>query len=154
MGVEVFFRNMEMSDLDQVCAIEQAVFSDPWSREGFAESLGSGQAILLTAVSEAQKVVGYCCLYCALDEGEIVNVAVSETFRKQGIGERMVRHLMQAGTKRGAKNFYLEVRAGNQPAQRLYEKLGFKTVGIRKNFYEKPVENALVMMCALPDITG
>ena len=108
----------------------------------------------MTAVSEAQKVAGYCCLYCVLDEGEIVNVAVSESFRKQGIGERLVRHLMQAGAQRGAKNFYLEVRAGNEPAQCLYEKLGFKTVGIRKNFYEKPVENALVMMCALPDITG
>lgn len=142
----MIIRNMEISDLDQVCAIEQDIFSDAWSRQGFLDSLDNEQALLLCAV-DGDEVLGYCCLYTMFDEGEIVNVAVHPERRCLGIGAQMIKILMDQGCAKGVCQFYLEVRESNVPAQWLYEKMGFAVVGIRKNFYVKPVENALVMHC-------
>lgn len=139
-------RRMQVPDLEQVCAIEKGIFSDAWSRQGFVDSLNNEHAILLCVVDKDQ-VLGYCCLYTMIDEGEIVNVAVDERYRKKGIGAVMIAELLNLGREKGVEQFYLEVRESNIPAQRLYQKMGFETAGIRKNFYEKPVENALIMHC-------
>jgi len=136
---------MTPDDLAQVCAIENCVFTDAWSEKGFRESLENDSAVMLCA-AEGEVIAGYCCMYTVADEGEIVNVAVHPDFRRQGIGGQMLEYLLERGRRRGVVHFYLEVRAGNIPAQQLYGKSGFKVAGIRKNFYEKPVENAFVMM--------
>lgn len=139
--------HMTQADIPQVLAIEQRVFSDAWTEDGFQDSLANHHAILLVA-KDGDEVQGYCCLYTVLDEGEIVNVAVKPEARRRSIAMEMVGTLLVEGAAKGVGRFFLEVRQSNIGAQKLYEKLGFSYIGIRKNFYEKPAEDALLMFKA------
>lgn len=140
-------RQIRQTDLEQICAIEAATFSDAWTLQSFEETMKNPESCLLVALEDDDTVLGYCCLYTAVDEGEIVNVAVAEAARQRGIGYRLVKVLMTEGQTRGVTFFYLEVRQSNIAAQKLYEKLGFSVAGRRKNFYQKPLEDALIMTC-------
>ena len=135
---------MQPEDLEQVAAIEKKCFSEPWSREGFASSLQSPDTLYLTAFFDGQ-VVGYCGLLRSFEEADITNVAVGEDWRNQGIAGMLLKELMEQGRQQGIERFTLEVRVSNQAAIHLYEKLGFESVGIRKRFYSKPVEDAMIM---------
>ena len=137
-------RQMEEADLGSVARIETSIFSKPWSEEGFRDSLKLPNTVYLVAEQDGS-IAGYIGMLCVLDEGEITNVAVAEGFRRQGIGERLLSSLLQAGRKEGVDSFTLEVRESNSSARRLYRKLGFQEEGIRKNFYEKPTEDAILM---------
>lgn len=137
-------RLMCQSDLEQVATIEREIFSIPWSEKSFAESLASDNTIYLVAEKE-NKIVGYCGMYISFEEGNITNVAVSPTYRRQGIAELMICEIFRLAKERKVSDVILEVRETNVSAINLYEKLGFKESGIRKNFYEKPTENALIM---------
>lgn len=139
---------MELSDLQEVAEIEKTIFSQPWSEQGFAQALAMKENEYVVAEQEGQ-VVGYCGYYGTLDEGEITNVAVKEAFRCCGIGCEMVKHLLEKAKMRGIGRMVLEVRLSNESAIHVYEKLGFKRLGIRKNFYEMPTEDALIMECIL-----
>ncbi len=143
----MMIRQIKEKDLAQVCAIEAATFSDAWTMQSFEETMQNPESCLFVAVDDEENVLGYCCLYTAADEGEIVNVAVADKERRLGIGYDLVSALMCEGSRRGVTFFYLEVRESNLPAQKLYEKLGFKAAGLRKNFYQKPLEHALIMTC-------
>ena len=90
-------------------------------------------------------MIGYCGLLRSFDEADVMNVAVAPDFRNRGVGRRMLQELMRRGTGRGIRRYTLEVRQSNDAAIHLYEKLGFASVGIRKNFYEKPTEAAVIM---------
>lgn len=135
---------MQPEDLEQVAAIEKKCFSEPWSREGFASSLQSPDTLYLAAFREEQ-VVGYCGLLRSFEEADITNVAVGEGWRNQGIAGKLLKELMEQGRQQGIERFTLEVRVSNLAAIHLYEKLGFESVGIRKRFYSKPVEDAMIM---------
>lgn len=137
-------RQMEEADLGSVARIETSIFSKPWSEEGFRDSLKLPNTVYLVAEQDGS-IAGYIGMLCVLDEGEITNVAVAEGFRRQGIGERLLSSLLQAGRKEGVDSFTLEVRESNSSARRLYRKLGFQEEGIRRNFYEKPTEDAILM---------
>ena len=137
-------RQMEEADLGNVARIEASIFSKPWSEEGFRDSLKLPNTVYLVAEQDGS-IAGYIGMLCVLDEGEITNVAVAEGFRRQGIGERLLSSLLQAGRKEGVDSFTLEVRESNSSARRLYRKLGFQEEGIRRNFYEKPTEDAILM---------
>ncbi len=137
-------RQMEEADLGSVARIEASIFSKPWSEEGFRDSLKLPNTVYLVAEQDGS-IAGYIGMLCVLDEGEITNVAVAEGFRRQGIGERLLSSLLQAGRKEGVDSFTLEVRESNSSARRLYRKLGFQEEGIRRNFYEKPTEDAILM---------
>lgn len=143
----MMIRQIKQTDLAQVCAIEAEIFTDAWTRQSFEETMQNPESYLLVASGDNDTVLGYCCLYVAADEGEIVNVAVCQQARKQGIGYALVNALMNEGKAHGVTFFYLEVRQSNLPAQKLYEKLGFTVAGQRKNFYQKPQEHALIMTC-------
>ncbi len=138
-------RPMVLADLDGVMVIENQCFTDPWSRKGFEESLEQESARLLVVENDEGSVAGYCCIYQVMDEGEIVNVAVSPEYRKQGYGARMVRELMERSGEKGICRFFLEVRESNTAGKRLYESLGFSVCGIRRGFYEHPKEDAVLM---------
>lgn len=137
-------RLMEERDLEQVAAIDKKYFSMPWSENAFSDSLKLSHTLYVVAETEG-RIAGYCGCYQLLEEAEIVNVAVDEAYRGRGIGRKMLTELMRIGLERGAFAYTLEVRVSNTPAIRLYESLGFESVGIRKNFYEKPVEDAMIM---------
>lgn len=135
---------MEEKDLDQVCEIENKTFSQPWTREDFSISIKNENHIYIVA-EEGNEIAGYCGLWMVAGEGQINNVAVREDFRQKGVGYGMLRYLLELGREKNQDAFTLEVRVGNEAAIRLYEKLGFRSLGIRRGFYEKPKEDANIM---------
>lgn len=137
-------REMRAADLPEVVKIEESIFSVPWSKRAFESSLNEENTIYLVSIVDGE-IAGYCGLLCVLDEGDITNVAVKDSFRKRGVASRMLQELLDRASKRGITAFTLEVRESNAAAIALYEKLGFENCGIRKNFYEKPTENAVIM---------
>ncbi len=141
---EIKIRPMEKRDLEAVAEIEKSIFSQPWTRDGFYSSMVSKDTIYLV-VEKEEEICGYCGLLQALDEADITNVAVKETARGGGIAYRMLTELMRLGEEKGITAFTLEVRKSNAPALALYEKLGFEVAGIRKNFYDFPKEDAVIM---------
>ncbi|KSV58582.1 ribosomal protein S18-alanine N-acetyltransferase [Acetivibrio ethanolgignens] len=138
------FRLMEKKDLEQVCEIENKTFSQPWTREDFEASISNPNRIYIVA-EENGEIAGYCGLWMVASEGQINNVAVREDFRKKGVGYGMLSYLLELGREKNQDAFTLEVRASNEAAIRLYEKLGFHSAGIRRGFYEKPREDANIM---------
>ena len=88
-------------------------------------------------------------MYISFEEGEITNVAVSSKYRKHGIGNHLVTAMQRVAKEKNLERMILEVRATNEPALSLYKRKGFTELGIRKNFYEKPTEDAIIMSCAL-----
>ncbi len=146
-------RKMTPADTDQVCAIEQDVFSDPWSRQGFLDALAMKDTCYLVA-EEAGRICGYCGYYRSFEEADIVNVAVAPERRRQKIGRAMLLRLIEEGLRQGVRDFTLEVRVGNKAAVSLYRSLGFRTEGIRKGFYDKPKEDAYLMWLRYEDLSG
>lgn len=137
-------RNMSSEDVEQAAALEAEVFTLPWTAQDFAQALCCGYAYYLVA-EEEEYLLGICGLRNIVGEGEITNVAVRQSRRNMGIGRAMMEGLLQRGLEEGIKAFTLEVRESNEAAIRLYETLGFRTEGIRRSFYERPVENAVIM---------
>lgn len=137
-------RQMELDDISQVAEIEKNTFSIPWSEASFRDTLSREDTLYLVA-EEQGEILGYCGFWQSLDEGEIPNVAVKGGYRRRGVGEALLKALFLQGAERGITAFTLEVRAGNAAALLLYEKLGFRAVGMRPDFYRKPVEDAVIM---------
>lgn len=136
--------DMRKEDLEQVSAMEAACFSMPWSKKSFEENLNRSDAVYVVA-RDGEKVLGYCGAYVILNEADINQVAVDPVHRKKGVGGKMLAALLEKLRKAGTDAVTLEVRKSNEAAIALYESMGFVTEGIRKNFYEKPVEDALIM---------
>ena len=136
--------SMTVDDIAQVAEIERQIFSIPWSEKAFRDSMESDNTIYIVA-KENDNVAGYAGMYLSFEEGNITNVAVNPLSRRKGIGEKIVRDILNRAYEKGVRDFFLEVRETNSVAIALYEKIGFKEEGIRKNFYDKPRENALIM---------
>lgn len=130
--------------VDQVCVLEEEAFSMPWHRESFLEMILNKDACYLVGLME-EEVVASCGLRNIVGDGEITNVVTKSSARGRGIGEQMLLKLLEEGTAMGVEAFTLEVRKSNDAAIHLYEKMGFVTEGVRKNFYEDPTEDALIM---------
>lgn len=140
----MIIRKMREEDIDVVAALERATFSMPWSRKSILDAMRREDNIYLVAV-EQEEIVGYAGMWMVMGEGEIVVVAVKETVRRQGVGAAILESLVEEGRKSGTDIFFLEVRESNAAAQRLYVKQGFLEIGRRRSFYERPVEDAIVM---------
>lgn len=140
----MIIRNMLETDLPVVHEMECSTFSKPWSMNDFRECLKEEQNLYLV-VEERDEIAAYCGLWGVAGEGQINNVAVKKALRGQGIAYAMLKDLIERGKKQGLTSFTLEVRVSNLPAITLYHKLGFEDAGIRKNFYEAPAEDALIM---------
>lgn len=140
----VVIRRMQVEDLPQVCVIEKENFSLPWSEKSFLESMERDDTVFLTALADGE-VAGYLGCYCIAGTGEITNVAVRASYRRKGIGGMLLEKLYEEGAALDTPEFFLEVRESNEAAIGLYSRQGFVKEGIRKNFYEKPVENAIIM---------
>lgn len=142
--MEYQIRALEKKDLVQVTTLEQQIFSDPWSFSSFEDTLKREENIYIAAEYNGN-IIGYCGLWGVAPEGCICNVAVAKEYRGQQVGEALLQELLERGRKAGLTAFTLEVRKSNRPAISLYQKLGFKSAGIRKNFYEHPKEDAIIM---------
>lgn len=141
---DIMIRKMQQSDLAQICEIEKENFSLPWSEKSFSESMERTDTVFLTALADGE-VAGYIGCYCIAGTGEITNVAVKDSYRRKGIGGMLLERLYEEGAMLDTQEYFLEVRESNEPAIGLYMRQGFVKEGIRKNFYEKPVENAVIM---------
>ena len=130
--------------LPQVEWLEQQCFSVPWTERQLRAQLPDDRHVFLVA-ERGGEVLGYVGLMHVLDEGYISNVAVSPEHRRQGIGEALIAELTRRAERLGLAFLTLEARASNDPAIRLYEKMGFRQVGRRKNYYQRPDEDAILM---------
>ena len=139
-----FFR-LQKGDCEEVSRLEKIIFGDDaWSTEDFEETLCCDYAYYLVAKDD-DEIVGSAGLRNMCGDADITNVLVREDHRRSGIAFDMLNELMKRTVKIGVRNYTLEVRTGNIPAIRLYEKLGFVSEGVRPGFYEHPKEDALVM---------
>ena len=141
---DIIVRKMQPEDLLQVCEIEKDNFSLPWSEKSFLESMERNDTLFLVALN-GEEVAGYLGCYCVAGEGEITNVAVKSSYRRQGIGGKLLETLYEEAKALHTREFFLEVRESNEAAIGLYSRQGFVKEGVRKNFYEQPVENAVIM---------
>ncbi len=135
---------MTTHHVPQIAQLEALCFSDPWSEDSVASELDNELSLWLVAV-EGDRVAGYVGSQTVLGESDMMNIAVHPDFRRRGIAEQLVGALVAALKEQGSYQLTLEVRASNEPAQRLYEKLGFAQVGRRKNYYHHPKEDALIL---------
>ncbi|MBI3789827.1 MAG: ribosomal protein S18-alanine N-acetyltransferase [Gemmatimonadetes bacterium] len=132
------------ADLDAVLAIEQASFSDPWTRGSFRSLLG-GPHVYFPVLEVEGVLAGYAIALFAADEGELANLAVAPAWRGRGLGERLLDDVLAVGGVRGVRTTWLEVRESNAAARRLYARHGFVETGRRRRYYDDPVEDALVL---------
>lgn len=133
------------SHIRQIAELEKSCIPDGWSENAFEQALGNPNALIFAAVCGGE-VVGFLNGSYVLDEAELLNIAVSEKFRKSGIAGMLVTAFEDELRKHGVKTVYLEVRESNAPARKLYEKHGFTQNGLRKNYYRSPAENAVLMV--------
>lgn len=143
MRENIIIRPMEEKDLPHVIEIEKASFSKPWTLNDFSASLKLPNIYLVALVDE--EITGYCGLWGVAGEGQINNVAVAKNHRNKGIAFSMLTQLINIGKEQGLGEYTLEVRRGNHSAIGVYHKLGFCDEGYRKNYYEEPTEDALIM---------
>ena len=135
---------MTAEHISQIAALERACFSHPWSEALLENELWNDAAVVIVAEGEDGTVLGYAGLQTVLDEGYINNVAVDEKFRRQGVADELIAAFVRYGQANLAF-LTLEVRASNAPAIALYAKHGFLEAGRRKNYYDAPKEDALLM---------
>ena len=140
----ITFRRMLPEDAAGVEVVERACFSMPWSRESFWEQAASEKAYYLLALA-GEKIIGYAGAWILLDEAHITNVAIDPAYRGQKIGRAMMCRLIEIVRELGATAMTLEVRPSNAAAVTLYEKLGFKSAGLRPGYYEDNGEAAMIM---------
>lgn len=136
--------NAGAEHLEQIERLEDECFSLPWTRDFILSQLPDERHIFLIAVS-GERLLGYVGMMYVLDEGYISNVAVAKDFRRHGIADALIDELTRRAEKLSLAFMTLEVRESNAPAISLYRKHGFTKVGKRKNYYELPREDALLM---------
>lgn len=136
--------NMMPRHVLPVARLEKLCFSAPWSEKSIASELENELALWLVA-EEAGEVLGYVGSQTVMGESDMMNIAVHPDFRRRGVAGRLLEELLAALAKRGSKSLSLEVRASNEAARGLYESFGFQQVGLRKNYYRNPREDALIL---------
>ena len=141
----MILRPMIAEDLEQVVEIEKASMLSPWSKELFEEELKREVARYFVGEIDNQ-VVGYMGYWEAPEEAHIINLAIAPRFRQKGLGFEMMQYCLRFAYNKGARLATLEVRESNEAAQKLYEKMSFRTVAIRKKYYSDNQENAVVMI--------
>lgn len=145
--VSVFIRDAREDDLPRLAEIETVCFTHPWTEGAFRWSTEEGKRLLTACAGDT--VLGYVALWPILDEGEIANVAVAPEARRKHVGDALLTAAEALARELGLVRLQLEARAGNAPALALYKKHGFAVVGQRKDYYETPREDAVLMTLEL-----
>lgn len=149
---------MRFEDLDAVMAVERTLYTHPWSRLNFADSISaeqSGAGYSTWVMKRNDDLIGYFVLMVAVDEAHLLNLSVARPFQRQGFANLLIGMACQLARQARATGLLLEVRPSNAPAQALYSKLGFQKIGVRRNYYPKGdidsthPEDALVMKLTL-----
>jgi ribosomal-protein-alanine N-acetyltransferase len=146
---ETGFRPMQMDDLDCIMEIEPQIYSHPWSRGNFADSLHAGYSCW---VYEAEgQFIGYAVMMSILDEAHLLNISIARDFQGCGMGRAFLIHLVNVARGHGAQTMFLEVRPSNLAARSLYDSMGFNEFSVRKGYYpaKHGREDAILMGLAL-----
>ena len=138
-------RRATIEDAKEIFAIEMECFSVPWSLDSIETELLNEDKKLYYVVEDANGIVGYAGAWLVYDEGQITNIAIRPSARRQGFGAKLTSALIEECFKRGMHEIFLEVRISNLSALSLYRKLGFTVKGMRKNYYSEPKEDAYIM---------
>lgn len=136
---------VEEKHLIGMAELEKENFSHPWSYDSLKKGIHRDDTIYLVALDQ-NKVIGYLGVWQSLDEGELVSIVVDSNYRGKMVAKALLNHLTIEAKVKNMKHIYLEVRVSNERAIHLYENYGFKQLGIRKNFYDHPKEDAKLMM--------
>lgn len=142
------FRKGTEEDIEYIAELESKTFSDAWTEKGLRETFGQKQAFV-TVAEVGDKVLGYCIIYYVMDEAEIARIAVVEEMRGRGIGRELLDYTCECCKGMQIQRLLLDVRESNERAIGFYKKYGFQTDGVRKNFYEMPKEDAVLMSMSL-----
>jgi ribosomal-protein-alanine N-acetyltransferase len=136
---------MQADDLDAVQRIERASFTTPWPAYAYRQEIETNRLAHYIIARAGDDIVGFAGMWMMVDQAHITTFAVDPKWRRQGIGAQMVRALLEMARPLGARQATLEVRLSNLPARHLYEKFGFRPVGIRPRYYSDNGEDALIM---------
>jgi len=136
---------MTLADIPAVQAIEQASFSAPWPPNAYQSELETNRLAHYLVIRVGAEIVGYAGLWLMVDEAHVTTFAIHPNWRRRGLGERLLLAVLDVAIDRRASEATLEVRLSNLPARRLYEKFGFRPVGIRPRYYTDNNEDALIM---------
>ncbi len=137
------------SFINQLIDLEMKSFSTPWSKQAFYDSLNNSNFLCFGALTESKQLMAYVSLYKISNQIFINNIAVFDEFKQQGVASALLKHLVENAKSDLAEFITLEVRESNLPAINLYKKMGFIKIGVRKNFYSMPLENALIFTIEL-----
>ena len=143
--VAVRVEPMTLDDLPAVHAIERASFAVPWPDDAYRSELRTNRLASYVVARAGDDVIGFAGLWVMVDEAHVTTFAVDPRWRRRGVGERLLLALLDLSVARHAREATLEVRLSNVPARRLYEKYGFRPVGIRPRYYSDNGEDALIM---------
>lgn len=135
-------REMKIEDLPTIMILEKELFSTAWEEEMFIEEMEKQYAYVLEVKN---KIIGYICGWKLLDDFNITNIAIAADFQRKGFGKALVQFLMSKLLDENCFKFFLEVRNSNFAAKKLYEMMGFRIIGSRKNYYHSPQEDALIL---------
>ena len=143
-GTVIHFRELLPEDAEGVAAVERESFPTPWSREDFWREASNDFACYIVALEDAE-IIGFGGCWISFEEAQVTNIALTSAQRGRGLGKVLMTRLMCAVAARGAERMTLEVRPSNMPALRLYERLGFTAIGVRKKYYQDNDEDAILM---------
>ncbi len=139
------YEKMNDENVSGIAELEKANFTDGWSLDSLKEEIDNPNALYLAVKDDKSKEIIACAgLMISFDTADVMNVSVKEEYRRKNIAFDLLNKLFDEGRKIGVKDFTLEVRAGNNPARKLYEKLGFVLEGMRPGFYSNPKEDAAI----------
>ncbi|MUG72108.1 MULTISPECIES: ribosomal protein S18-alanine N-acetyltransferase [Paenibacillus] len=149
----VRFRAMTEADIPAICEIEQESFTTPWTAGAFHNELTNNQFAKYTVLEFDGEVAGYGGMWLIMEEAHVTNIAIRQKYRGQKLGERLLTEMQQTASLFGVQRMTLEVRPSNEIARRLYEKKGFRSVGVRRGYYTDNQEDAIIMWADLPKIS-
>ena len=138
------FRSLMPEDAESVARVEYESFPTPWSREDFWREASNDFACYIVALDE-DVIIGFAGCWISFEEAQVTNIALTSAQRGRGLGTILMEHLMLGAAARGAERMTLEVRPSNTPAIRLYERLGFSAIGVRRKYYQDNDEDAILM---------
>ncbi|ETT50363.1 ribosomal protein S18-alanine N-acetyltransferase [Paenibacillus sp. FSL K6-1122] len=144
------FRFMTLADIPDVMEIEHEAFTLPWTEEAFQNELTHNHFAKYMVMELDGKAIGYAGMWTIMDEAHITNIAVRGAYRGRKLGEKLLDELMSTAAYLGMERMTLEVRVSNSIAQRLYQKKGFESAGLRKGYYSDNGEDAMIMWANLP----
>ena len=143
--INISFKELNTEFDQEISLIESRIHRNPWSQEQIKESFQNKNNLVI-GVFNQDELIGYCFILIAQTEAEILNIAIDINFQRKGLGEKLLKECIERLKSKKVKNLFLEVRQSNHAAKNLYSKMGFKTIGIRKNYYSDNEDASMMQL--------